>query len=152
MRYVLFASRRGPISIPEGKGEHSTVWDAIGGFPKIEAGPNDSPEMENHVSAGLSDSLRKRIMITPPDGGSRLDTPRELWTGCHLNHIGHTNTYGRMRWDTPTPTLTCQCINLSNDRFGHTEHHRAISIHEAATIQSFDNYVFYSCMSRNATA
>lgn len=151
-RYVLLASRKGPpITIPEGKAKPRTVRDAIEGFPEIGAGLNGSPEMENHVSAGLSDKLLKRITLTPPDGGSRRDTPRELWTGCHLKHTGHTDTYGRMRWDAPAPTLTCRCISLSNGRFGHPEQHRAISVREAAAIQSFENdYVFYSCMSKNA--
>ena len=92
-----------------------------------------------------------RIRLTPPDGGSRRNTPRRLWTGCHLKHTGHTDTYGRMRRDTPAPTLTCRCTSLSNGRFGHPEQHRAISIREAAAIQSFgDDYLFCSNASRNA--
>ena len=150
-RYVLLASRKGRITIPGGNGEHRTVRDAISDFPEIEAGLNDSPEVENHVSSGLSERLLERIRLTPPDGGSRRNTPRELWTGCHLNHTGHTDTYGRMRWDAPAPTLTCRCISLSNGRFGHPEQHRAISVREAAALQSFgDDYVFYSNMSGNA--
>ncbi len=150
-RYVLLASRRGPISIPEGRGKLKTVRDTIEGFPEIEAGSNGPPEVENHVSAGLSDRLLKRIMLTPPDGGSRRNTPRELWTGCHLNHTGHTDTYGRMRWDAPAPTLTCRCISLSNGRFGHPAQHRAISVREAAALQTFgDDYVFHAPITRNA--
>ena len=144
-RYVLLASRRGPIYVPEGGAEHRTVRDAIWGFPEIEAGLNDSPDVENHVSSGLSDRLLERIKLTPPDGGSRRHTPKRLWTDCHLRHTGHTDTYGRMRWDAPAPTLTCRCISLSNGRFGHPEQHRAISVREAAAIQSFGNeYVFCS--------
>lgn len=150
-RYVLLASRSGPISVPEGGARPRTVRDAIQGFPRIGAGPNDSPEVKNHVSPGLSDRLLERIRLTPRDGGSRRNTPRKLWTGCHLNHTGHTDTYGRMRWDAPAPTLTCRCTSLSNGRFGHPEQHRAISVREAAAIQSFGNgYVFCSHMSRNA--
>lgn len=150
-RYVLLASRRGSISVPEGKAGHKTVRNAISDFPEIKAGLNDSPEVENHVSSGLSDRLLERIRLTPPDGGSRRNTPRKLWTGCHLNHTGHTDTYGRMRWDAPAPTLTCRCISLSNGRFGHPEQHRAISVREAAALQSFeDGYVFHSSMSGNA--
>ena len=150
-RYVLLASRKGPISVPEGRAKPKTVRDAIEGFPEIEAGLNDSPEVDNHVSSGLSDRLLERIKLTPPDGGSRRNTPKDLWTGCHLNHTGHTDTYGRMRWDAPAPTLTCRCISLSNGRFGHPEQHRAISVREAAAIQSFGtDYVFYSSMSNNA--
>ena len=150
-RYVLLASRKGPISVPKGRAKPKTVRDMIGNFPEIDAGLNDSPEVDNHVSSGLSDKLLERIKLTPPDGGSRRNTPKDLWTGCHLDHAGHTDTYGRMRWDAPAPTLTCRCISLSNGRFGHPEQHRAISVREAAAIQSFKtDYVFYSNMSNNA--
>ena len=150
MRYVLLASRRGPISIPKGSGMRSTVRDAISKFPTIEAGRQD-PGVSNHAAPSLSERLLERLRLTPLDGGSRRHTPRRLWTGCHLNHTGHTDTYGRMRWDAPAPTLTCRCTSLSNGRFGHPEQHRAISVREAAAIQSFENdYVFYSHMSRNA--
>ena len=150
MRYVLLASRRGPISIPKGGDKHRTVRDAISKFPAIEAGKQD-PGMPNHAAPSLSEKLLERLMLTPLNGGSRRHTPRRLWTGCHLNHTGHTDTYGRMRWDAPAPTLTCRCTSLSNGRFGHPEQHRAISVREAAAIQSFGNsYVFYSYMSRNA--
>ena len=49
-----------------------------------------------------------------------------------------------MKWDAPAPTLTCRCFSISNGRYGHPEQHRAISLREAAKLQSFaDNYVFY---------
>ena len=149
-RYMLLASKHGAIEIPGGSDKYRTVRDAISHFPEIGAGLSDSPEVANHVSSKLSPNLMERIMLTPPNGGSRRDTPKYLWTGCHLNHTGHTDTYGRMRWDAPAPTLTCRCASLSNGRFGHPEQHRAISAREAAAIQSFnDNYVFYSNMHRN---
>ena len=151
-RYILLASKHAEIKIPCGSDKYRTVRNAISHFPKIEAGPNDSPKVANHVSSKLSPNLMKRIMLTPLNGGSRRDTPKYLWTACHLNHTGHTDTYGRMRWDAPAPTLTCRCTSLSNGRFGHPQQHRAISAREAASIQSFDdNYVFYSNMSKNVT-
>ena len=49
-----------------------------------------------------------------------------------------------MRWDDVSPTLTSKCFSLSNGRFGHPEQNRAISLREAAAIQSFDdNYQFF---------
>ena len=149
-RYVLLASKVGRIKIPEGGDERRTVRDAISDFPEIGAGQS-SPDVTNHVAAGLSDRLLKRLKLTSPDGGSRSNTPRSVWTSCHLKHTGHTDTYGRMRWNAPAPTLTCRCISLSNGRFGHPMQHRAISVREAAAIQTFGNeYVFHAAMTRNA--
>ena len=49
-----------------------------------------------------------------------------------------------MKWDEPSPTLTVKCFSLSNGRFGHPEQDRAISLREAAALQTFrDDYVFY---------
>ena len=42
------------------------------------------------------------------------------------------------------PTLTARCYSLSNGRYGHPTQNRAISLREAAALQSFsDEYVFY---------
>jgi DNA (cytosine-5)-methyltransferase 1 len=49
-----------------------------------------------------------------------------------------------MRWDAPAPTLTCRCFSISNGRYGHPEQHRAISLREAANLQSFpEDYQFF---------
>jgi DNA (cytosine-5)-methyltransferase 1 len=49
-----------------------------------------------------------------------------------------------MRWDHPAPALTCRCFSISNGRYGHPVQNRAISLREAAKLQSFnDDYVFY---------
>jgi DNA (cytosine-5)-methyltransferase 1 len=42
-----------------------------------------------------------------------------------------------MEWDKPAPTMTTQCYGFGNGRFGHPEQDRAISLREAALIQSF---------------
>jgi len=42
-----------------------------------------------------------------------------------------------MDWDKPSPTMTTQCYGFGNGRFGHPEQHRAISLREAAILQSF---------------
>jgi DNA (cytosine-5)-methyltransferase 1 len=49
-----------------------------------------------------------------------------------------------MRWDAPAPTLTCRCYSISNGRYGHPEQDRAISLREAAALQTFpDNFIFF---------
>jgi len=42
-----------------------------------------------------------------------------------------------MRWDEPSPTLTTLCLGIGNGRYGHPEQDRAISVREAALIQTF---------------
>ena len=42
-----------------------------------------------------------------------------------------------MEWDKPSPTITTQCFGFGNGRFGHPEQDRAISLREAALLQTF---------------
>ena len=49
-----------------------------------------------------------------------------------------------MRWDEPSPTMTTQCTGIGNGRFGHPEQDRAISVREAALLQTFPlKYKFF---------
>lgn len=147
-RYVLIASRFFQPKIPQpqyGKGllPYRTVRDTIDKYPAITAGGEDV-KYANHKAANLKPILQKRIAVTPHDGGSRTDWPEELVLNCHKTFKGHTDVYGRMKWDEPSPTLTVKCFSLSNGRFGHPEQDRAISLREAAALQTFpDDYVFY---------
>ena len=67
-----------------------------------------------------------------------------MWLDCHKGtYSGHTDVYGRMHWDKPAPTLTGRCHSISNGRYGHPDQDRAISLREAASLQSFpEDYVF----------
>jgi DNA (cytosine-5)-methyltransferase 1 len=48
-----------------------------------------------------------------------------------------------MKWDAPAPTIATQCFGYGNGRFGHPEQDRAISLTEAAILQTFpENYRF----------
>lgn len=143
-RLVLVASRLGPIKLPlpthglETGEPHSTIRDWIGSLPSIEAGQEDS-EISNHRAMMLSDLNLKRIRATP-EGGDRRDWPRRLWPDCHQGGFdGHTDVYGRLRWDSPAPTLTTKCLSYSNGRFGHPSQDRALSAREAARLQTFPN-------------
>ncbi|KAA6317959.1 putative BsuMI modification methylase subunit YdiO [termite gut metagenome] len=53
----------------------------------------------------------------------------------------YSSVYGRMVWKDVAPTMTTYCIGLNNGRFGHPKQNRAISLREAAILQSFpENY------------
>lgn len=147
-RLLVVASQFGPIELPKpthGSAEvpHPTVRDAIGDLPAIRAG-EVHPSMPDHVAADLSDINLLRIR-TGTEGGNWRDWRPELRLTCHkaLKSKGFTDVYGRMSWSRPAPPLTTRCISLSNGRFGHPEQDRAISVREAARLQSFDdNFLF----------
>ncbi len=149
-RYVLIATRvKAKIELPkENRNAINTVRQAIGDcnkFKPIEHGTTDSSSFA-HSTARLSELNMKRMLATRHNGGGRLD-----WKGtsidvdCYKEHNGHTDVYGRMYWDKPSPTITTRFISYSNGRYGHPEQNRAISLREGATLQSFpDDYVFCS--------
>ena len=147
-RWVVIASLNGEPSLPEKTygteiTPFVTVRDAISGYPSLRAG-EQSVAIPNHRAAQISPTNLERLALTPLDGGGRLDWPDEVVLDCHREYKGHSDVYGRMRWDAPSPTLTCRCFSISNGRYGHPEQNRAISLREAAKLQSFsDNYVFY---------
>jgi len=149
-RYVIIAVREvepAPPPATHGPGflPFETVENAIHAYPALEAG-EVHPNVPNHRAACLSPLNLERIRHTPHDGGDRTVWPPHLWLNCHRNgYRGHTDVYGRMHWRRPAPTLTCKCNSLTNGRYGHPEQDRAISLREAARLQSFDdNYVFYA--------
>ena len=80
----------------------------------------------------------KRIQASKP-GGTWRDWAEPLRASCHLKDTGSTypSVYGRMEWDDITPTITTQCFGYGNGRFGHPEQDRAISLREAAMLQTF---------------
>jgi DNA (cytosine-5)-methyltransferase 1 len=147
-RLVLLASRLGSVSEPskthgEGLEQYKTVREFIEWYPKIKAGSVYEKDSV-HVTAKMNALNIERIQNTP-EGGDRRDWPAKLINKCHKNYKGHTDTYGRMSWDTLAPTLTTKCNSYSNGRFGHPDvnQDRAISIREAPRLQTFpENYQF----------
>lgn len=145
-RLVLLASKLGQIDFikPTFLKNKVTVREAIEHLPAIEDGQSAKDD-RLHRSRKLSPLNKKRIESTPRGGGWK-DWPSELVLECHKKESGKTfgSVYGRMNWDDVAPTMTTQCTGLGNGRFGHPEQDRAISLREAALIQSFPSeYEFY---------
>lgn len=155
-RLILIASDKGPIDFPEQThGNHESVipyvWvrEVLSRYPVIRDGSKHKI-IPNHETRLLREINRKRMNLTKKNGGSRKDLPDALKLKCHAKHKGHTDVYGRMRWDDVAPTLTCKCTSISNGRFGHPTQRRGISVREAAALQTFaDNYVFYETLTLN---
>lgn len=136
-RLVLVASKMGPITIPQSAKPVVTVRDAISGLSPIKAGSSSKSD-PLHASASLSELNLRRIRHSKP-GGTWRDWPADLVADCHVRNSGATypSVYGRMEWDQPAPTMTTQCYGYGNGRFGHPDQDRAISLREAAMLQSF---------------
>lgn len=144
-RLVLLASRFGDIDIiaPTHKNKKRTVRETIEDLPPIKAGET-YPTDKLHSANNLSPLNMERIKISK-QGGTWRDWPKELRAACHQKDSGHSYhaVYGRMDWDKPSPTITTQCTGFGNGRFGHPEQNRAISLREAAMLQTFPkNYKF----------
>jgi len=119
-----------------------TVKEVIGNLPPIKAGEKHTGD-PLHASASLAEINLERIRKTPHDGGDRTAWPEELILDCHRTTKGHKDVYGRMRWGQPSTTMTGGCAMLSKGRFGHPEQDRAISLREAARLQTFpDTFKF----------
>ncbi len=146
-RLVLIASCLKGIRYPKAthgpyaRYDHVTVWESIKDLPRIKAGKEHS-KIKNHRAAKLSDINLERLKATPI-GGSRINWPKYLQLECHKEYSGHTDVYGRMFKDKPASGLTTRCISLSNGRYGHPTQRRAISVREAARLQTFpDSFEF----------
>ncbi|WP_312059483.1 DNA cytosine methyltransferase [Pantoea septica] len=149
-RFVLLASKHTAICLPSKSHDgietpFATVRDWIGSLPPISAGETHENILD-HTAAKLSELNIRRIQATP-EGKGRECWPEELILECHKKHKGHSDVYGRLAWDKPASGLTTKCISYSNGRFGHPEQDRAISIREAALLQTFPyDYLFTGSM------
>lgn len=139
-RLILLASLHEKVELPvptHGKDgtAYSTTRDWISNLPAIKHGECDQADSD-HFSMQLSDMNLERIQMTP-EGGGREHWPDRLVLPCHRGYEGHVDVYGRLSWDKPAVGLTTKCISYSNGRFGHPTQDRAISLREAACLQTF---------------
>lgn len=139
-RLVLLASKLGEIKlIPEthNQSNYKTVKNAIGKLPSLKHGETDNKDYL-HKASKLKPLNLKRIQQSK-QGGTWKDWDKDLWLECHKKSTGksYVSVYGRMKWNEPSPTITTQCTGIGNGRFGHPEQDRAITLREAAILQSF---------------
>ena len=133
-RLVLLASKLGDVSLPRPTKEKMTVADFIRDLPEIQDGET-SPTDPAHISMALSKKNKQRISQSKP-GGTWKDWDDDIVNACHRN-ASYSSSYGRMCWDAPAPTITTQFCYYSTGRFGHPDQDRAISVREAALLQTF---------------
>ncbi|MBN4176859.1 putative BsuMI modification methylase subunit YdiO [Pseudomonas savastanoi pv. phaseolicola] len=133
-RMILKASVFGFIDEPVQVKKPLTVWSAIGSLTS----PGKSGDLLHDLPVERTQKIEALIKLIPKNGGSRKDLPVEYWLPCHIRKPdGYTDVYGRMVWETVSPTITGGCISPSKGRFLHPTQDRAITLREAALLQTF---------------
>lgn len=130
---ILATSKSVDVS---GRFPRSTVRSAFVDLPPIDSTDPLHLSLRRH-----SPLVMQRIEAIPKDGGSRRALPEHLQLSCHQRSSGYNDVYGRMRWDDLGPTITSGCTNPSKGRFLHPDENRAITLREAARLQTLPDDV-----------
>jgi DNA (cytosine-5)-methyltransferase 1 len=98
----------------------------------------DAQKDRLHRARVPSAKVAERIKAIPRRG-TRFDLPKRFRLECHdlLERREATASYARMRADAPAPTMTTRCTTPACGQFIHPTRARAITLREAATIQTF---------------
>ena len=148
-RLILIGAKSVQPSLPtpthsrtedQGRLPWRTVRNTIGNLPHLRAGQMTS-DIPLHAAPDHEESTLTLIRNIARNGGSRRSLPTRLWLPCHKTlerrkKEGAGSVYGRMRWDSPSPTITTRCNTPSCGRFIHPKQDRAITLREAARLQS----------------
>lgn len=134
-----------------------TVWDAISDLAFLESGEGSDiqsyqkePESDyqrklrgkskflyNHVATKHTKIALERLALIPENAG------REMLPAEHLTKSIYSGTWTRMRRDEISVTITTRFDTPSSGKFTHPFLNRAITVREAARIQSFpDDFKF----------
>jgi DNA (cytosine-5)-methyltransferase 1 len=144
--------------LPKATNQSATVWDAISDLAFLASGegaetqPYKNPPQSyyqeslrgtqsllyNHVSTKHNPIAIQRMEMIPPGGGKEA-LPIE-----HITKSIYSGTWTRMKKEDLSATITTRFDTPSSGRFTHPFLHRAITVREAARIQSFpDGFRFY---------
>lgn len=145
------------ISLPQPSQNKVTIWDAISDLSYLDSGEgeetqsyqtpaqsayqkklrNGSAELHNHVATNHSPIALERMKMIPPNAG------REVLPQEHRTKSIYSGTWTRMKTDEQSVTITTRFDTPSSGKFTHPFLHRAITVREAARIQSFpDSFIF----------
>lgn len=157
-RAIFICSKDKKVSLPEATCEEKvTVRDAIydlaylnsneGDFELEYTTPptseyqklmrTDSKKLYNHKASNHAEIAIKKLQMIPPECGKE-SLPKEL-----IGNQKFSGTWGRLKWDSVSPTIDTRFDASSNGTNNHPFLNRAITPREAARIQSFDDkFVF----------
>ena len=146
-----------PPLLPTGNKMGVNLWDAISDLNYLESGSGEdiseyitdpitvyqkilrknSKMLFNHKATKHSDLVIERLNLIPPNSG------REVLPEKHRTKSIYSGTWTRMKIDEPAVTITTRFDTPSSGKFTHPFLNRAITVREAARLQSFpDNFVF----------
>ena len=162
-RAVILGQRDGKApALPDKLPTRVTIWDAIGDLAFLQSGEGSEEQrypnlpasdyarslrgkmsvLHNHVATKHSDLALERLSLIPPNCGKEV-LPHE-----HLTKSIYSGTWSRMVKDDISVTITTRFDTPSSGRFTHPFLNRAITVREAARIQSFpDSFIFYGTKS-----
>ena len=138
-RFILVAGRGMSIPFARRARRRRSVRETL---KKI--GKRTKTDPLHSLAEHRSEGVRQLIRLIPKDGGSRLNLGTESQLPCHRKCDGFKDVYGRMAWDDVAPTITGGCFNPSKGRFIHPVRHRAITLREAALLQTFPSNYYFS--------
>jgi DNA (cytosine-5)-methyltransferase 1 len=139
-RYILLAAQGKRIPFGHQTRRLRTVSEA---FKKISPALAERDPLHN-LPERRNAKVQALIRRIPRNGGSRADQGKRYQLKCHKKFCGFHDVYGRMAWNTPSPTITGGCCNPSKGRFLHPTKHRNITLREAALLQTFPPTYFFS--------
>ena len=120
----------------EGEFEQNYVTQSKSEYQKLMK--KNSNKLYNHKASNHSKIAIEKLSMIPPEKGKEY-LPKNLLGKQKFN-----STWGRLRWDEPSPTIDTRFDAASNGTNNHPFLNRAITPREAARIQSFDDkFIFY---------
>ncbi|MBO4771819.1 MAG: DNA cytosine methyltransferase [Bacteroidales bacterium] len=97
----------------------------------------DSTKLFNHKASDHAQIAIEKLKLIPPECGKEY-LPAEM-----IGKQKFSGTWGRLKWDLPSPTIDTRFDACSNGTNNHPFLNRAITPREAARLQSFDDkFVF----------
>lgn len=150
------------LEFPKPLNVNNRIWDAISDLAYLESGEGefkqdyiissqseyqrllrtDSKYLYNHIATKHSKVALERLKIIPPNKG------REVLPEEHLTKSIFSGTWSRMVKDEVAVTITTRFDTPSSGKFTHPYLNRAITVREAARLQSFpDTFIFYGTKS-----